>query len=102
MHICDPDRLLQIFRFNVLSFTAEASVIGSEAERKRMLGGGGGTPAGGRLCRGESVKRVVRDSDRVYKQNKCVFYHVRCHWQFNGDGDGDGDGDGNENGKKKQ
>ena len=46
MHICDPDRLLQIFRFNVLSFTAEASVIGSEAERKRMLGGGGPQRAG--------------------------------------------------------
>ena len=28
--------------FNVLSFTAEASVIGSEEERKRMLIGGRG------------------------------------------------------------
>ena len=53
MHICNPHRLLQILGFNVLSSTAEASVIGSEAERKRMLVGGGGgeggaywTPAG--------------------------------------------------------
>ena len=39
--ICDPHLLLQILGFNVLSSTAEASVIGSEAERKRMLMGGG-------------------------------------------------------------
>ena len=37
----------------------------------------------GRLYRGESVKRVVGDSGRVYKQNECVFDHVR--WQFNGE-----------------
>ena len=62
--------------FNVLSFTAEASVIGSEAERKRMLIGGRGVlDPSGRLCRGESVKHVVMDSDRVY--------NVR--WQFNGE-----------------
>ena len=30
------------WEFNVLSFTAEASVIGSEEERKRMLIGGRG------------------------------------------------------------
>ena len=46
MHICDPHRLLKIFGFNVLSPTAEASVIGSEAERKRMLMGGGGEGGG--------------------------------------------------------
>ena len=60
--------------FNFLSFTAEPSVIGSEAERKRMLIGGRGVlDPSGRLCRGESVKHVVMDSDRVY--------NVR--WQFN-------------------
>ena len=50
-----------------------------------LMGGGGGCllDPSGRLCRGESVKRVVSDSDRVYKQNKCVFDHVR--WQFNGE-----------------
>ena len=89
MHICDPHRLLQIFGFNGVSSTAEGSVIGSEAERKRMLMGGGGGKGGclldpsGRLYRGESVKRVVGDSGRVYKQNECVFDHVR--WQFNGE-----------------
>ena len=45
--ICDPHLLLQILGFNVLSSTAEASVIGSEAERKRMLMGGGGEESGG-------------------------------------------------------
>ena len=76
MHICDPHRLLQIFGFNGVSFTAEGSVIGSEAERKRMLIGWGGGEGGclldpsGRLYRGESVKRVVGDSGRVYKQNE--------------------------------
>ena len=72
MHICDPHRLLQIFGFNGVSSTTEGSVIGSEAERKRMLIGGGGGGGGvfgpsGRLYRGESVKRVVGDSGRVYK-----------------------------------
>ena len=72
------------WEFNVLSFTAEASVIGSEEERKRMLIGGRGVlDRSGRLCRGESVKHVVVDSDRVYKQNECLFDHVR--WQFNGE-----------------
>ena len=47
MHICDPHRLLQIFGFNGVSSTAEGSVIGSEAERKRMLMGGGGGGGGG-------------------------------------------------------
>ena len=90
MHICDPHRLLQIFGFNGVSSTAEGSVIGSEAERKRMLmRGGGGRKGGclldpsGRLYREESVKRVVGDSGRVYKQNECVFDHVRL--QFNGE-----------------
>ena len=86
MHICDPHRLLQIFGFNGVSSTAEGSVIGSEAERKRMLMGGKGgclLDPSGRLYRGESVKRVVGDSGRVYKQNECVFDHVQ--WQFNGE-----------------
>ena len=53
MHICVPHRLLQIFGFNGVSSTAEGSVIGSEAERKRMLmggGGGGGREGGGGLA----------------------------------------------------
>ena len=49
MHICDPHRLLQIFGFNGVSSTAEGSVIGSEAERKRMLMGAGGGGEGGML-----------------------------------------------------
>ena len=49
MHICDPHRLLQIFGFNGVSSTAEGSVIGSEAERKRMLMGRGGRGEGGVL-----------------------------------------------------
>ena len=39
MHICDPHRILQIFGFSILSSAAEASVLGSEEERKRMLMG---------------------------------------------------------------
>ena len=75
MHIFDLHRLLQIFGFNGVSSTADGSVIGSEAERKRMLMGAGGEGGclldpSGRLYRGESVKRVVGDSGRVYKQNE--------------------------------
>ena len=36
-HICDPKRFLQILRLTVLSSAAEASVVGSEVERKSML-----------------------------------------------------------------
>ena len=47
MHICDPHRLLQIFGFNGVSSTAEGSVIGSEAERKKAHAHGGGGGGGG-------------------------------------------------------
>ena len=104
MHICDPHRLLQIFGFNGVSSTAEGSVIGSEAERKRMLIGGGGrggaywTPAGDSIE--ERASNVLSGTVAGFKNKTNV-----CLIMFDGNSMGSlrsGDRDGNENGKKKQ
>ena len=64
--------------------------MGSEAERKRMLMGVGGGregvligPQRETLYRRERQTCCQGQGDRVYKQNECVFDHVR--WQFNGE-----------------
>ena len=84
MHICDPHRLLQIFGFNGVSSTAEGSVIGSEAERKRVLMGGGGkggaywTPAGDSIEERASNVLSGTVAGFINKTNdECVFDHVR-------------------------
>ena len=79
--------------FNFLSFTAEPSVIGSEAERNRMLiggrgGGGYWTPAG------DSVEE---------RASNMLSWTVTGYIMFDGNSMGSlrsDDGDGNENGKK--
>ena len=103
MHICDPHRLLQIFGFNRVSSTAEGSVIGSEAERKRMLMGGGGgrggaywTPAGDSIEERASNVLSGTVAGFINKTNVCLI-------MFDGNSMGSlrsGDRDGNENGKK--
>ena len=100
MHICDPHRLLQIFGFNGVSSTAEGSVIGSEAERKRMLMGGRGgaywTPAGDSIEKRASNVLSGTVAGFINKTNVCLI-------MFDGNSMGSlrsGDRDGNENGKK--
>ena len=103
MHICDPHRLLQIFGVNEVSSTAEGSVIGSEAERKRMLMGGGRggaywTPAGDSIEERASNVLSGTVARFINKTNVCLI-------MFDGNSMGslrsdDGDGDGNEKGKK--
>ena len=100
MHICDPHRLLQIFRFNVLSSTAKASVIGSEAERKRnLMGGGGGgywTPAGDSVEERASNELLGTVTGFINKTNVCLtMYNGSSLGSLRSD-----NGDGNENGKK--
>ena len=105
MHICDPHRLLQILGFNGVSSTADGSVIGSEAERKRMLMGGGGgrggaywTPAGDSIEERASNVLSGTVAGFINKTNECLI-------MFDGNSMGSlrsGDRDGNENGEKKQ
>ena len=75
---------LQILEFNVLSSTAEASVIGSEAERKRMLGGGGGywTPAGDSVEERASNMWSWTVTGFIKKTKVCLIIN---RWQFNGE-----------------
>ena len=103
MYICDPHRLLQIFGFNGVSSTAEGSVIGSEAERKRMLIWGGGgrggaywTPAGDSIEERASNVLSGTVAGFINKTNVCLI-------MFDGNSVGSwrsDDRDGNENGKK--
>ena len=100
MNICDPHLLLQIWGFNFLSSTAEASVIGSEAERKRMLMGGGVLigPQRDSVEERASNELSATVTGFINKTNVCLI-------MFDGNSMGSlksDDGDGNENGKKKQ
>ena len=91
-------------RFNGVSSTAEGSVIGSEAERKRMLmgrrGGRGGaywTPAGDSIEERASNVLSGTVAGFINKTNVCLI-------MFDGNSVGSlrsGDRDGNENGKKR-